>query len=254
MTARVSVVMPAYNAEETIAEAMRSVAAQSYADWHLYVVDDASSDATARVVREMANQDRRITLIELPRNRGAAAARNAALDMVSSQYCAFLDSDDVWYASKLETQVRALEQGCRMCCTSYHRINRAGDKRIGIVRAPEECSLDLLLTDNVIGCSTVMLETSLLEERRFPDRFMHEDYALWLDLLQSGVRCAGIAEPLAAHRVRRGSKSGNKIRSACGRWRIYREYLGLPFAKAARLFARYAITGVSKRFPLRAER
>ncbi len=93
-----SVIMPAYNRADTIAEAIASVRAQSHENWELLVVDDGSTDATAETVRALIEEtgDSRIRLIELPWNKGVSAARNAGLEQARGDVIAYLDSDNDW--------------------------------------------------------------------------------------------------------------------------------------------------------------
>jgi glycosyltransferase involved in cell wall biosynthesis len=99
----VSVVLPTYNRERTIARAIRSILSQSYENFELLVVDDGSTDGTEAVVG--AIQDPRVHYIRLPQNRGASAARNEGLRRSKGEFVAFQDSDDEWLCDKLEVQV-----------------------------------------------------------------------------------------------------------------------------------------------------
>lgn len=119
----VSVIIPAYNREATIARAMDSVLAQTLADLELIVVDDASTDRTAEVVAAYA--DPRVRLLRHDTNRRAAAARNTGIRAARGQYVAFLDSDDVWFPDKLATQVADLEAApadVRASCTAFEVV------------------------------------------------------------------------------------------------------------------------------------
>ncbi len=87
----VSVMMPAHNAEKLVEEAINSLLSQTYAEWELLVVDDGSTDETARIVSSIS--DERITLVS-QRSAGEAAARNRALDLAQGEFVAFLDADD----------------------------------------------------------------------------------------------------------------------------------------------------------------
>jgi glycosyltransferase involved in cell wall biosynthesis len=107
MRPRVSIMMPAYNAAQTLPLALASVAAQTYADWECLVVDDGSHDATAEVVTE-AN-DERIKLIRLPENRGRPFARKSALEAAQGSYLCMLDADDWMYPQRLALQVEVLD-------------------------------------------------------------------------------------------------------------------------------------------------
>jgi glycosyltransferase involved in cell wall biosynthesis len=107
---KVSVVIPAFNAEVTIAETLRSVRAQTHGDLEIIVVDDGSTDRTCELVEEHAAEDARVRLIS-QRNSGVAAARNAGAAESNGEFLAPLDADDVWYPNKIERQVEQFAAG-----------------------------------------------------------------------------------------------------------------------------------------------
>jgi len=104
-TPRVSVIIPAYNRAETIGRAIRSVREQSFTDWELIVVDDASTDATCTVVDAIGEP--RIHIIRLTENSGPSVARQKGLEAAKGEWVAFLDSDDEWLPEKLARQLDA---------------------------------------------------------------------------------------------------------------------------------------------------
>lgn len=106
----VSVVIPAYNAEATIAETLRSVQAQTHQALEIVVVDDGSSDRTRGIVLEHAAHDPRIRLIAQD-NAGVAAARNNGWSNACSDLVAFVDADDLWAARKIERQLEVMRDG-----------------------------------------------------------------------------------------------------------------------------------------------
>jgi glycosyltransferase involved in cell wall biosynthesis len=108
-TPLVSVIIAAYNAEAHIEAACRSAIEQTYAPLELIVVDDGSTDDTSRIVEALAASDSRIRLIRQTR-RGVAAARNRALSAATGEFIAALDADDLWAHTKVERQVRHLEE------------------------------------------------------------------------------------------------------------------------------------------------
>ena len=101
----VSIIMPAYNAEKYIEEAIESVLKQTYRNWELIIVNDCSIDATEQIVKKYQEQDERIKFHSLTENHGVANARNTALQNAVGRYIAFLDSDDMWLPEKLEKQI-----------------------------------------------------------------------------------------------------------------------------------------------------
>ncbi len=107
---RVSVLIPAYNAERYIEHAIESALGQTAPDLEVTVVDDASSDATAAIVSRLAERDRRVQLLRLPVNRGPSAARNLALSHVRGTWVALLDADDSFAPHRLATLVTLGEE------------------------------------------------------------------------------------------------------------------------------------------------
>ena len=101
----VSVIMPAYNAEKYIGEAIASVCAQTYKNWNLLILDDGSADRTVEIAESYAQQDARIQVLCNPQNMGVARTRNRGFDLAQGEWIALLDSDDRWRAQKLEKQL-----------------------------------------------------------------------------------------------------------------------------------------------------
>src|SRR5687768_15886944 len=101
----VSVIMPAYNAEKYIQQAIDSVLTQTFTSWELIIIDDGSNDGTVSVVKRNQLKNDHILLIQ-QENKKQGAARNAGLHVARGVWIAFLDSDDQWLPTKLETQLR----------------------------------------------------------------------------------------------------------------------------------------------------
>ncbi len=246
-TAKVSVVMPAYNAAATLRSSMESVFAQTHTEVELLVIDDRSKDATWEIVQEVAARDPRVVPIRQTRNGGVAAARNAGLDAATGTHIAFLDSDDRWHPDKLATQLAHLrETGAAISYTAYRRFDESG-RTLSIVRPPAAVGYVDMLKSNRIGNLTGLYDRAL-GEARF-QRIGHEDYVFWLAL----VRKAGIARrvptdaPLADYLVRSGSLSADKTKAAKWQWNIYREVEKLDPIRSAWYFAHYAAIAVAKR-------
>ncbi|WP_293347673.1 MULTISPECIES: glycosyltransferase family A protein [unclassified Microcoleus] len=103
----ISVIIPAYNAEEFIAQTLESVLSQTYQNIEILVVDDGSTDTTAEIIKSFAQKDRRITLLQ-QQNAGVAVARNLAYLHSKGEHIAPIDADDIWYPQNLEKQVECL--------------------------------------------------------------------------------------------------------------------------------------------------
>lgn len=246
-TPLVSVVMPAYNAQRYIQETIRSLQEQTEKNWELLVVDDCSQDGTSQLLAQLAHEDSRIHPIYNEKNRGAAASRNLALERCAGKYIAFLDADDVWRPTKLARQLeKAFQTGADIIYCSYAMIDESGHPCHPDFIVQETTDLNSMLERSVFSCSTVLLRREALADHRFRTDFYHEDYVLWLELLQAGCTAVGIADVLVNYRIVKNSRSNDKARSALHRWHIYRRYLKLPLAQSLRVFFRYAVGGLKK--------
>lgn len=247
MPGRVSVVMPAYNAAETLEASMRSVLDQSHADVELLVVDDGSRDASREIAQELARQDPRVRAIALASNGGVSTARNTGIEAASGEYVAFLDSDDRWHPDKLKRQLHSMRGvGARVGYTAYQRVDPEG-RVLSTVQPPACVDYAGMLKGNCIGNLTGLYERAL-GEVRFP-RTGHEDYVFWLRVVRlAGLAvCARSSEALAYYLVRPGSLSANKLRAARWQWRIYRDFEGIGVLPASWYFVNYAANAVMKR-------
>jgi len=105
----VTVLLSSYNHNQFIVDCIHSILGQTYSNWELWVLDDASNDGTKNTLEEFAKNDSRIKLHIAEENQGKAAQLNKVIDQVTSSYIAFLDSDDYWDLNKLTKQVNILE-------------------------------------------------------------------------------------------------------------------------------------------------
>lgn len=239
--------MPAYNAEATLQASVKSVLAQTQADWELLlIVDVKSQDTTLEMARRMSEQEPRIRLISgLPRG-GCVFNRNHGLREAQGDFICLLDSDDLWHPQKLEKQLaHVTETNADLACTGYGWMSWDGQPLPTVVLPPERITHVDLLFENHIGCLTVMLRRA-----RFPDlefvEFLHEDYILWLRLLRE-TEARGLRENLATYRLARHSRSGNKLHAAAKRWTILRQFEKLPLNRALWCFSHYALGALKKR-------
>jgi glycosyltransferase involved in cell wall biosynthesis len=118
MDALVTVLIPAFNAEQTIARALRSVLIQDYRALEIIVIDDASGDATSAIVQQFG--DERIRLLSLSQNRGVAGATNAGLMAATGEFIAFLDADDEWLPEKISKQIAVIRDRSGMSLVTCH--------------------------------------------------------------------------------------------------------------------------------------
>jgi glycosyltransferase involved in cell wall biosynthesis len=188
----VSIVMPAWNRERFIRDAITSVLQQTYPHFELIVIDDGSQDATTAIVREFT--DPRVRLIEQA-NAGAARARNVAVAAAKGSFIAFLDSDDLWKPDKLARQMPLFERNPALTLVSGRAetidehgrsLHRLTDRRRSTkYDRARDWHRDLLMDGNVIMMSSAVVRRSALQEiGGFFDqrRIVSHDYELWIRL------------------------------------------------------------------------
>ena len=243
----VSVVMPVYNAAATLREAVDSVRAQTETDWELILIDDASEDESAALAEKLSSEDDRIRLLRNPQNLGVSETRNRGIREARGVFVALLDSDDRWRPEKLSKQLHlARESGADLIYCSYGMIDAEGKTCCADFLVPESTDWENILVRSVISCSTAMIRREFLRKHSFGSGFVHEDLVLWVDLLRAGCKAAGCPEVLADYRLSADSRSANKLHSALGRWKVYREHLHLPFFRSCALFLQYAAGALLK--------
>jgi len=213
----ITIVMPAYNAQYFIEKTIQSVQSQSFKDWKLVVVDDCSSDNTVKIVKNIAQYDSRVSLIELETNFGGPAGpRNVGVASAKTDLVAFLDADDIWHPDKIATQLKLFEKDeVDLVCSSV--LDFYDDDAIQFGEIENNCSKIVSYGSerlrNQIPTSSVIVKTSLARMFPFNEALSYravEDYDAWLRMLESGAICAKVMAPLVMYRKIEGQISGSK--------------------------------------------
>lgn len=243
----ISIVMPAYNAEDLILDSVNSVINQTYTNWELIIIDDGSVDRTVQVVDELTQEDKRIHLLKNIENKGVAATRNKGIKVAMGDWIAFLDSDDLWRKDKLEKQVNYInEKKSIFLFTGTSFIDSDGKRFQGIFNVPRSIAYKQLRRHNVITTSSVLIKKELLLEVPMEQDDIHEDYVAWLRILNKNILAYGIDEPLTVYRISSDSKSGNRMKSVMMTYRVHR-FLGTNPIKSIYYTVNHAI-GAFKKF------
>ncbi len=242
-----SIIMPAYNSEKYIDEAIESVIKQTYKNWELIIVNDASTDGTEKIIKSYQKKDKRIKLISLPKNQGVANARNAAIQNAKGRYIAFLDADDYWEKEKLQEQIRFMKN--KNITFSYHDyklLNTAKNKEKQI-KVPLKLDYNELLKGNTTGsCLTVCIDRKIVDKIYFPDE-KHEDYICWLNTLKNYcIEGYSLNKTLGTYRIGKKSISSNKLQSAVWNWQVYRKSQNISVLKTIYYMCFYVLNGLRK--------
>ena len=249
----VSIVMPAYNCAATLAASVESVLAQHYENWELLILDDGSRDETWPLMQKLAERDSRIRAVQNERNLGVGRTRNRGVGLAEGDWVAFLDSDDLWTPDKLEKQLALSEAHPEtgLLYTGSGFIRADGTPMDYVLHVPETLDRRQLLKQNLISCSSVLARKALLERYPMPaGAALHEDFAVWLRILEQNGPARGVDEPLLIYRRSAQSKSGNKWKVARMNWNTYRA-VGLNPIRAGYYMIWYTVNGVKKYSKLR---
>jgi glycosyltransferase involved in cell wall biosynthesis len=183
----VSVVMPVYNADRFLAEAIESVLAQSYRNLELIVVDDGSTDRSLEIAQQLAERDPRVKVVRNERNLGIVRTRNRAFDEANpaSRYFAVLDSDDVCMPDRLTLQVAFLEGHPEHAIVGGNTlIIDENGVELGrrVYPSTHEALISVITRYNPIAQPTVTIRRSALQSvGRYDERYSRcQDYDLWL--------------------------------------------------------------------------
>ncbi len=247
---KVSVITPAYNAENYICKTIESVQSQTYKDWEMIIVDDCSTDYTTVLVQDYVKNDPRIKLVKASKNGGVAAARNLGLELAKGDYIAFVDSDDLWKPDKLEKQLAYMQKkGCVLSYTDFQKFN-TNDGSLGkVMKCPKKMRANDILKNTAIGCLTVMVDKKQAGEFRMPPLNHTEDNCTWYHILKNTDQTAyNVGEVLSLYRDGNASMTKNKGKSAKQQWETYRCYFKFSLIKSAYYFTWYAINAVLRHF------
>jgi glycosyltransferase involved in cell wall biosynthesis len=180
----ISVIIPTYNRKALLGRAIDSVKRQTYTDWEMIIVDDASDDGTGNLPEIMKN-DFPITYIQLPLHRGVAAARNFGVAKSSGSWLCFLDSDDEWHKEKLQKQIAWLKDHRQFRIIQSQEIWIRKGMRVNPPLTHTKIG-GFQFKENLERCmitpSSVMMEKSLFMECGGFNESLPacEDYDLWL--------------------------------------------------------------------------
>ena len=247
---KVSIIMPVYNCEKYITHAVQSVLNQTYLNWELFIIDDASTDGSLQKALELSKKDKRIHVSHYLYNQGVSACRNSGLKEAHGNYIAFLDADDLWATTKLEKQLAFMkEKGINFSHTAYGYINVNGDiMPKGQMNVSDEVNLKSYMKTTQVNMSSVMYNRNNIPDLQFPkDKRLCEDARVWMHYMRKGEKFYGLNEVLSLYRIRPNQLSHNKFKMAMNTLRRYIHEKNIPEYKKLFYFMSYAYNGVKKR-------
>ncbi len=218
-TPLVTVVIPAFNAEAFIGEAIASIQRQTIDDWQLIVVNDGARDQTLAAARQAAGDDPRIRIIHFDRNQGISVASNAGFDAAHGEFIARLDSDDRAAPTRLAAQVEAFRANDRLAVVGSHArvFGDVPDGDAYCFMGDTNLKAHLLDGPNTISGGTLMVRRSFVREHqvRF-DEFTDsaEDLIYLTAVMAAGGQMDNVNQFLTEHRSHQGSFTNSRVEIA----------------------------------------
>jgi glycosyltransferase involved in cell wall biosynthesis len=213
MTPKVTVLMPVYNGEMFLREAVDSILGQSFVDFELLIVNDSSTDKSLSIIRSY--HDSRIRLVNNDKNRGLIYSRNKGIDESRGEYIAMLDCDDVAYPRRLARQVLFLENNPEYAMVGSGLEIIDGEGRSSGFSVPVYKDNEVgprLIFGNIFAQSSVMIRRNIITDYRYrKEAPFSEDYDLWIRLAEDNL-IRNLPEILIKYRVYNSSTGTIKRR------------------------------------------
>ena len=226
----ISVIIPTYCSVKYLPQTLESVCNQSYPEFEILCIDDASTDDTVRIIEEFATKDSRIRLLTHPHNLGSPAfGRNTGLAEARGEFVTFLDHDDSFEPTKLERQLTSIhEQKVDFLCSNIYLLNHQTNKKDmlawgNITGDPKKGFLGRLLQSNFVPPNSTLIRRSVFETVGVFDTSLKgvDDYDMWYRIVRA-FPASILPEPLATWRYANTSSiSSNEIAMLLDEIRFY---------------------------------
>ena len=220
----VSIIIPLYNSENYVHKTIESILNQTYKNFELIIVDDASTDNSIKIINSYIRDDKRIKLIQSSSNFGGPARpRNIGIRKSKGEYIAFCDNDDLWENNKLEMQLnQIIKNNFNFCCSDILLIDKNNNiLNFSFIRKLTRMiffnpSYFKLFFSSQIALSSVLISREFLGKNKFDEDknlIACEDYLLWLTLFRKKqIKYYKTKDKLVRYRIIKNSASSNNIR------------------------------------------
>ncbi len=199
-----SVLMPVFNSERFVAEAIESILTQTFKDFEFLILDDASTDRSFEIIKDFENKDPRIKVYQNEKNLGVVASRNKLINLSKGKYIAWIDSDDVAIETRLKKQVNFLEAHPEIGMTGAYPIiideNGKKIRKWWFETDPQKLKIELFFHSPFLS-SSIVIRKSALPQNYYDSRFpVAEDFDLYSKIAE-GFDIANIPEFLVKYRI-----------------------------------------------------
>jgi len=229
---KVDIILPNYNSYPFLEETLKSIIDQTFKNWKLYIADANSDIKTKEILKRYKDHDN-INIIWLKKNKRPGFCRNLLIRSSESEYVAFIDSDDVWEREKLSKQLNfMIKNKYHFTYTNYTAFrSESKNNDIKKIHAPKYFSFKKFIRNTSIGTSTMIIKRKAIENIKFTNTKICEDYFFKCQILKKVEHAYCLAEYLTKYRIRKNSLQSNKVRNLYWIWYINKNYNHLGFLK-----------------------
>lgn len=214
MNPKISVIMPVYNTEKYLSEAIESVLFQSFSDFEFIIIDDCSTDNSYKICEEYSKRDKRIKLNRNEKNMWISFTRNKLIYLSSTNYIATQDSDDISLQNRLELSFYFLENNTNYWVISWNNIIINEDSEIIWYREYSNNIQNIILKKSPISQPSSMFRKDIFENLWWYDKKLNywEDYDLWLKMFANNYKIKNISENLIKYRIHQKQSKSVKLK------------------------------------------
>jgi teichuronic acid biosynthesis glycosyltransferase TuaG len=244
----VDVILPNYNKDKFLAEAIGSVVAQTYKKWHLFIIDDKSTDNSKQIIDKFSYL-KNVTIVKLKKNKGPSFCRNYGMRISNSKYISFIDSDDAWAVNKLEKQILYMENNnLTFTYTDYTPFFQNNDikKFKKKTSLKEYFNYKTFMKNSSINTTTMIIARSILGSHRFKKIKLLEDYLFKCNLLKDNNIAKKLNDDLAFYRILNTSRSNQRIKNIYWLWNVNKNHNKLNFFENIISILSIAINSIKK--------
>lgn len=211
----VSVVMPAYNAEKYISEAIESILNQTFQDFEFVIIDDGSTDRTWEIIQEYAKKDERIISVRNEINLNVSQTRNKGIDKSRGKYIVWADSDDISLPHRIEKQLNFMEsnEGVGLCGSFMKFFGDSEKESVRKYSDKDEILRKLIFRQNPVAQPACIMRIDILKKSGgYPNLSLSEDLYVFFKMGEIS-KFSNIQEVLVRYRVHAESLTSSKLKS-----------------------------------------
>ena len=224
----IDIIVPNYNKGPFIRKCIKSIVHQSYKNWFLYIIDDASNDESTKFLKDFSGLTN-INIIFLKKNKGPHFCRNLGLRKSKSDYISFLDSDDYWETSKLEEQINFMKKNdYDFTYSDYISFFEDSKSKLIPTNIRDNFDYNSFVLNSSINSSTMIIKRNIINFTKFK-KIEHEDYLFKCEILKKNVIAYKYNKQLAYYRILKSSRSTNKVKSIFSLWKINKKFNKMSF-------------------------